>query len=50
MASFGGIVLGNTNPFDPINVFNEKEPIVDYIYQEAFIKIERKFNEVVQNK
>jgi len=49
MASFGGIVLGNTNPFDTINVFNEKEPIVDYIYQEAFIKIERKFNEVVQN-
>jgi hypothetical protein len=49
MASFDGIVLRNTNPFDPINVFNEKEPIVDYIYQEAFIKIERKFNEVVQN-
>ncbi len=49
MASFGAIVLRNTNPFDQINAINEKEPIVDYIYQEAFIKIERKFNDVVQH-
>jgi hypothetical protein len=49
MASFGTIVLRNINPFDQINLINEKEPVVDYIYQEAFIKIERKFNEVLQN-
>ncbi len=49
MASFGAIVLRNTNPFDQSNVVSDKEPIVDYIYQEAFIKIERKFNDVVQN-
>jgi hypothetical protein len=49
VASFGGIVLRNTNPFDQISTINEKELIVDYIYQEAFIKIERKFNEVVQH-
>lgn len=49
MVSFGAIVLRNINPFDPINAINEKEPIVNYIYQEAFIKIDRKFNDVVQN-
>lgn len=49
MVSFGAIVLRNTNPFDQVNAINDKEPIVDYIYQEAFIKIERKFNDVIQN-
>jgi hypothetical protein len=49
MASFGAIVLRNINPFDQINAVNQREPIVDYIYQEAFIKIERQFNDVLQN-
>ena len=49
MVSFGAIVLRNTNPFDQTNAINDKEPIVNYIYQEAFIKIDRRFNDVVQN-
>ncbi|MTJ14511.1 ATP-binding protein [Anabaena sp. UHCC 0187] len=49
MASFAAIVLRNPNPFDQINLINEKELVVDYIYQEAFIKIDRKFNEVIKN-